>query len=122
MFSYLQTLQVRLRHGTLAVSGFTALLEIASKLAACDTLREGPSAPPAAEKFPPSQIPDFWETWKRANGKRKKKWKRRMENRRNELDLFNREIEFFQRSCIYIYTYIHTRNIYKKKERVGHRR
>ena len=60
--SYLQTLQVRLRHGTLAVSGFTVLLEIASRLAACDTLREGPSAPPADEKFPPSQIPDFWDT------------------------------------------------------------
>lgn len=59
---YLQTLQVRLRHGALVVSGFTALLEIASKLAACDTLREGPSAPPADEKFAPSQIPDFWDT------------------------------------------------------------
>lgn len=62
---YLQTLQVRLRHGVLAVSGFTVLLEIASRLAACDTLRDGPSAaPPADEKFPPSQMPDFWETCK----------------------------------------------------------
>lgn len=59
---YLQTLQVRLRHGALAVSVFTALLEIASRLAACETLRDGPSAPPDDEKFPPSQIPDFWET------------------------------------------------------------
>lgn len=31
---HLQTLQVRLRQGALAVSGFTALFEIASKLAA----------------------------------------------------------------------------------------
>lgn len=68
---YLQTLQVRLRHGVLAASGFTVLLEIASRLAACDTLRDGPSAPPPAdEKFPPSQMPDFWETWKNQRPRR----------------------------------------------------
>lgn len=80
--SYLQTLQVRLRHGTLAVSGFTALLEIASKLAACDTLRDGPSAPPAAEKFAPSQIPDFWDTWKTTDERKTGGEKRREEKKR----------------------------------------
>lgn len=61
---YLQTLQVRLRQGALAVSGFTARFEIASRLAAWETLREGPSATPPEDEFAPSQIPDFCETWK----------------------------------------------------------
>lgn len=61
---YLQTLQVRLRQGTLGVSGFTARFEIASKLAAWETLREGPSTTPPDGEFAPSQIPDFCETWK----------------------------------------------------------
>lgn len=58
----LQTLQVRLRQGTLDTSLLTLRLEIASRLAACETLRDGPSTTPVDEEWAPSQTPDFWDT------------------------------------------------------------